>query len=51
MDDEKELKEVLKKYKKVVINGSKNVLEDLREILQNFKQKEFERIHFHFSGI
>ena len=48
--DEKELTEVLKSYQKKVINSSKNVLEDLREILQACKQKEYERIHFHFSG-
>ena len=48
--DEKELTEVLKSYPKKVINSSKNVLEDLREILQDCKQKEYERIHFHFSG-
>ena len=50
VNDEKELKEVLKNYQQVVINGSKNVLEDLREIVQGCKQKEYERIHFHFSG-
>ena len=48
--DEKELTEVLKHYQKKVINSSKNVLEDLKEILHPFKQKEYERIHFHFSG-
>ena len=48
--DEKELTEVLKCYQKKVINSSKNVLEDLIEILQACKQEEYERIHFHFSG-
>ena len=48
--DEKELTEVLKYYQKKVINSSKNVLEDLKEILQTCKLKEYERIHFHFSG-
>ena len=51
MDDEKELKKVLTNYHKKVINSSKNVLEDLREIIQGCKQKEYERVHFHFSGI
>ena len=51
MDDEKELKKVLTNYHKKVINSSKNVLGDLREIIQGCKQKEYERIHFHFSGI
>ena len=50
VNDEKELKEVLKNYQQVVINGSKNVLEDLREIVHGCKQREYERIHFHFSG-
>ena len=50
MDDEKELKKVLKNYQQVVNNSSKNVLEDLRDIVQNCKQNEYERVHFHFSG-
>ena len=50
MDDEKELRKVLNNYQQVVINGSKNVLEDLREIVQNCKRNEYERVHFHFSG-
>ena len=49
-NDEKELKKVLKKYKKVVINSSKNILEDVQEIVQANKQKGLERVHFHFSG-
>ena len=48
--DEKELSKVLKNYQKKVIKNSEDVLKDLRNILQDFKQKEFERIHFHFSG-
>ena len=49
--DEKELTKVLKNYQKQVIKNSKDVLKDLRIILHNCKEKEFERIHFHFSGI
>jgi len=49
-EDEEELTEVLKKYQKIVINSSKNILDDLKEILEDCKQKKFERIHFHFSG-
>ena len=49
-DDEKELTEVLKSYQKRVANNSEDVLKDLRKILQDNKQKEFKRIHFHFSG-
>ena len=48
--DEKELKEVLKNYQQKVINSSRNVLDDLKEISEDCKQKKFERIHFHFSG-
>ena len=51
MRDEKELTEVLKNYQKKVIKNSENVLKDLENVLQDCKQKEFERIHFHFSGI
>ena len=50
LNDEKELKEVLKNYKQVVINSSKNILEDVQEIVQDNKQKGLERVHFHFSG-
>ena len=50
-NDEKELKEVFKKYKKVIFNSSKVVLEDIQEIVQVTGQKELERAHFHFSGI
>ena len=50
MDDKKELKEVLKRYKKRVITSSEDVLVDLRKLIEKFKQKEFERVHFHFSG-
>ena len=48
--DEDELTEVLQKYKKRVYNSSENVLEDLRKVIQGCRQKEFERVHFHFSG-
>ena len=50
MYDEKELTDVLKNYQQKVIKNSENVLEDLEKILQDCKQKEFERIHFHYSG-
>ena len=50
MHDEKELTEVLKSYQKKNIKNSENILEDLKSVLQDCKQKEFERIHFHFSG-
>ena len=50
-NDERELSEVLKQYKKHVYNSSKNVLEDIKEIVEFTKQKELERVHFHFSGI
>ena len=49
-DDEKELTEVLKSYQKRFANNSEDVLKDLRKILQDNKQKEFKRIHFHYSG-
>ena len=49
-EDEKELTGVLKKYKKVIVNSSKNILDDLKEIIEGFQQKEFERVHFNFSG-
>ena len=49
-NDEKELKEVLKMYKKVLYNSSKNILEDVQEIVEVNKKKELERVHFHFSG-
>ena len=49
-NDEKELKKVLKQYKKVVINSSKDILEDVQEIVQANKRKGLERVHFHFSG-
>ena len=48
--DEKEQTEVLKTYQQKVINSSKNILNDLKEIVEDCKQKKFERIHFHFSG-
>ena len=50
VNDEIELTELLKHYQKKVFNSSKNVLDDLQEILEDCKQKKFERIHFHFSG-
>lgn len=51
-NDQKELTEILgKNYKKFVFNSSKNVLEDIKEIVEVTKQKELERVHFHFSGI
>ena len=49
-DDEKELNAVLKNYQKRVVRNSEDVLKGLRKILQDFKEKEFKRIHFHFSG-
>ena len=49
-DDEKELNAVLKNYQKRVVRNSEDVLKGLRKILQDFNQKKFERIHFHFSG-
>ena len=51
VDDEKALTEILKNYHKKIIKDSTNVLEDLQQIVQECEQKEFERIHFHFSGI
>ena len=48
--DEKELKLVLKNYQKRVVKNSEDVLIDLRKILQDCEKKEFERIHFHYSG-
>ena len=50
VDDKKELKKVLNKYTKRVYTSSENVLEDLKKVIGKFKQKEFERVHFHFSG-
>ena len=50
VNDEKELTEVLKNYQKKVIRNSEDILKDLGKILQDCSQKEFERIHFHFSG-
>ena len=50
VNDGKELTRVLKKYKKIVFNCSSNVIEDLKDISKYYKNKEFERIHFHFSG-
>ena len=37
-------------YKKVLYNSSKNILEDVQEIVEVNKKKELERVHFHFSG-
>ena len=48
--DEKELTEGLKNYQKKVIKNSEDVLKELRKIIEDCKQKEFERVHFHFSG-
>ena len=50
VQDEIELTKLLKHYKKRVIKNSEDVLEDLKKILQDCKEREFERIHFHFSG-
>ena len=50
-NDEKELKKVLKKYNKVVMNSSNNILKDLQEIVQANMSKGLERVHFHFSGM
>ena len=50
LHDEKELKVVLKKYQKTVVKNSEDVLTDLKKIVKDCKDKEFERIHFHFSG-
>ena len=49
-DDEKELTKVLKNYRKRVVRNSEDVLKGLRKIRQDFKENEFERVHFHFSG-
>ena len=51
VDDEKALTEILKNYHKKIIKNSTNVLEDLQQIVHECEQKEFERIHFHFSGL
>ena len=50
--DEKELTEVLKKYKKESFNNSENVLNSLKELVEHLdkNKKKFERVHFHFSG-
>ena len=50
VDDKKELKQVLSKYTKRIYTSSENVLDDLRKVIKEFKQKDFERVHFHFSG-
>ena len=51
LDVEKALTEILKNYHKKIIKNSTNVLKDLQQIVQDCEEKEFERIHLHFSGI
>ena len=50
-NDQKELTELLKQYEKKVFTSSRNVLDDIKDIVEGSKQKELERVHFHFSGI
>ena len=50
-NDKKELTEVLEQYTQKVFTSSRNVLDDIKDIVQGTKQKELERVHFHFSGI
>ena len=49
-NDENVLTELLSKYEQEVTHHSKSVLEDLKSIVEDYKEREFERIHFHFSG-
>ena len=49
-NDKKVLMEILSKYKQEVTEHSTSVLEDLKAIVEEYKQREFERVHFHFSG-
>ena len=49
-EDQKELVKVLSQYKQYVVTESKSVLEDIKDCVKHYEQKEFERVHFHFSG-
>ena len=41
---------MLSQYKQYVVTESKSVLEDIKDCVKHYEQKEFERVHFHFSG-
>ena len=48
--DEKVLVELLSKYKQEKCHETNSVLEELRAIVEEYKERKFERVHFHFSG-
>ena len=48
--DEKVLVELLSKYKQEITHQTNSVLEELRAIVDDYKERKFERVHFHFSG-
>ena len=49
-NDRIEMTEILHKYKKEIVNNSDDVLGNLQYIIEEQKEEEFERVHFHFSG-
>ena len=49
-NDEKVLIELLSKYEQEVTYQCPSVLDELRVIVENCQEREFERVHFHFSG-
>ena len=48
--DENVLVELLSKYKQEIFHENNSVLEELRAIVDDYKERKFERVHFHFSG-
>ena len=48
--DETELTELLSEYRQEIVRNCDVVLEDLKAIVKEEKEEQFERVHFHFSG-
>ena len=50
-NDRIEVTELLSEYQQIPIKNADNVLQELQCVIKEQKEKKFERVHFHFSGI
>ena len=48
--DKEALEELLSTYTQVPVNNADNVLQELKYVVEDMKDQEFDRVHFHFSG-
>ena len=49
--DRIELTELLSEYHQIPIKNADNVLQELQCVIKEQKEKIFERVHFHFTGV